>query len=208
METPRRFGGAFFFAIYIAVGPYPSLLEVDDMNARLAVPVLAALAWTIGCKPQVSVGSPKPAAFAILRNTAGTTIGTLDMAPTTGGVRITGNVLNLPAGTHGIHLHAVGRCEGPDFASAGGHFNPASAHHGLENPAGPHAGDLPNVVVGANGTVDVDVTDPRVTLDASSNGVFDADGTAIVIHAGADDQKSDPSGNSGARIACGIIQKP
>lgn len=176
------------------------------MHSRFTVFAIAAAA-TLGCKPQVQTGSPMPAGHATIRNASGAVLGTLNLTPGPTGIRFTGTFSGLPAGTHGIHLHAVGKCEGSDFASAGGHYNPAAAHHGLENPQGPHAGDFPNIVVGSNGSVNVDLTNPRVTLDASTTGgLFDTDGTAIVVHAAADDQKSDPSGNSGARIACGVIE--
>ena len=97
--------------------------------------------------------------------------------------------------------HAVGRCEGPDFASAGSHWNPAGKKHGLNNPAGPHAGDMPNVEVAANGVLSATV----VLAGASMDSLLDADGAALLIHAGADDYMTDPSGNSGARIACAVI---
>lgn len=170
----------------------------------LAAAALAALA----CRPQVQVGSPMPSGRAVVQTSSGATVGTLDFAPSATGTHITGTLTGLPVGTHGIHLHAVGRCDAPEFTTAGGHLNPANAHHGLENPEGPHAGDLPNIIVSSTGVVNVDLTDPRVTLDANaSGGLFDADGTAIVVHATADDQRSDPSGNSGARIACGVVTR-
>jgi Cu-Zn family superoxide dismutase len=147
-------------------------------------------------------------ATAVMRDGAGNAVGTLRLEQTRAGVRIAGDLSGLPAGTHGIHLHQVGRCEGPGFTTAGGHFNPAARHHGLDNPAGPHAGDLPNIVVPESGRASVQLVDDRVTLDsASAGGVFDSDGTALVIHAAADDQQSDPAGNSGARIVCGVVTR-
>jgi len=107
----------------------------------------------------------------------------------------------LPHGIHGIHLHSVGRCDPPDFASAGPHWNPAGRKHGLNNPAGPHAGDLPNVEVAANGVLGATV----VVSGANMASLLDADGSALVIHAAADDNITDPSGNSGPRIACAVI---
>jgi Cu-Zn family superoxide dismutase len=149
-----------------------------------------------------------PVAQATVANASGANLGVLNFTPTSSGVHITGELKSLTAGQHGIHIHTVGKCEAPGFTTAGAHFNPASAKHGLQNSAGPHAGDMENITVGADGEVDVDLTTPRITLDAAANtGVFDADGAAIVVHAAADDQKTDPSGNSGARIACGIIRK-
>lgn len=113
----------------------------------------------------------------------------------------------LPAGAHGAHLHTTGRCEAPGFTTAGGHLNPAGHQHGTENPAGPHLGDLPNLIVKNDGTgeLTVPVSVARADFDAR---VFDTDGTAIVIHAGPDDYKTDPSGNSGGRIACGVFVRP
>jgi Cu-Zn family superoxide dismutase len=141
-----------------------------------------------------------------MRDASGQSLGALRLEQTATGVRVSGDLAGIPAGMHGIHFHQVGRCDGSDFASAGGHFNPAQRKHGLENPAGPHAGDLPNVVVPSSGRVSVELLTPRITLDgATSTGVFDADGTALVLHAAADDQRTDPSGNSGARIACAVI---
>jgi Cu-Zn family superoxide dismutase len=108
-------------------------------------------------------------------------------------------------GEHGIHIHAVGVCEPPEFTSAGGHFNPTGKQHGLQNPAGPHAGDLPNLQLAADGSATYQVTTDRITLGAGERSIFDADGSAVVLHAGPDDMVSDPAGNSGARIACGVI---
>jgi Cu-Zn family superoxide dismutase len=127
---------------------------------------------------------------------------------TGGGVRLRGALAGLPPGVHGIHFHGVGRCDPADFASAGPHFNPTNALHGFENPLGPHAGDLPNVTVNSAGQAAVDLTTTRVTADPSSpNGLLGGDGTALVIHADRDDQHTDPAGNSGARIACGVVQR-
>jgi len=117
------------------------------------------------------------------------------------GLRVSIEARGLPAGTHGAHIHSVGQCETPAFASAGGHWNPTGHQHGTMNPMGPHGGDLPNLIVGNNGRGVLGIILPGATMD----GVLDADGSAIVIHASSDDMKTDPSGNSGARIACGVI---
>jgi Cu-Zn family superoxide dismutase len=140
-----------------------------------------------------------------MRNAASESVGDLRLERVGGVVRVSGELFNLAPGTHGIHFHAVGRCDDAAFESAGGHFNPTERQHGLDNPAGPHAGDLPNITVPASGRVVVDFTSPRVTLDSAATSLFDADGSAIIVHAAADDQHTDPSGNSGARVACGVV---
>jgi Cu-Zn family superoxide dismutase len=139
-----------------------------------------------------------------LIDSTGKTIGTVVAWDSPGGVGLRIRATGLPHGNHGIHVHETGQCVGPDFKSAGGHWNPMSRKHGLSNPAGPHGGDLPNVVVAANGVLDTMLTIPATTL--SPGGLLDADGAAIVIHAGPDDNMTDPSGNSGARIACAVLQ--
>jgi len=116
----------------------------------------------------------------------------------------TGTLRGLTPGVHGIHIHAVGRCE-PPFQTAGGHWNPLMRKHGVENPDGPHAGDMQNIVVGSDGTATVSVTTPMGTL-RGANGLLDTDGASVVVHAAADDYKTDPSGNSGARVACGVVR--
>lgn len=145
-------------------------------------------------------------ATATLKQGNGLPAGTAVLAAAGDKVTLTVAVAGLSAGDRGMHLHLVGRCDGPDFTSAGGHLNPGGRQHGAHNPAGSHLGDLPNLTVGANGAGSATATLPgtRAELEAA---LFDADGTAIVVHAAADDYKTDPTGNSGPRVACGVLTR-
>lgn len=146
-------------------------------------------------------GSPGTTAVANLQTASGSPAGTATATPGEGTILLSLRVEGLPPGEHGVHVHLVGKCEGPKFESAGGHWNPGNKQHGLENPAGQHAGDLPNLTVGADGKGTVSYRLKGATVD----GLFDADGAAMVVHASRDDQKTDPSGDSGDRIACGVF---
>jgi superoxide dismutase, Cu-Zn family len=145
-------------------------------------------------------------ARATLKNLQGQTVGDATLTDTPHGVRIRVNLTKAPAGVHAFHIHETGKCEAP-FTSAGDHFNPTEKQHGLENERGMHAGDMPNIDVPSNGALAFDVFHHAVTLRAGPNSLLDTDGSAIVIHDKADDYRSDPAGNAGDRVICGVVTK-
>ncbi|MET0688730.1 MAG: superoxide dismutase family protein [Methyloceanibacter sp.] len=142
-------------------------------------------------------------AQATLKDASDREVGHATLFGTTGGVLISLDLTAVPPGDRAFHIHAVGKCEPPKFESAGPHFNPEQHSHGVMNPKGPHAGDMPNLHVPESGTLQIEVLNTTVAISESS--LLDADGSAIVIHAGPDDYKTDPAGNAGDRIACGVI---
>ena len=141
---------------------------------------------------------------AELMDAKGGKAGMAALSETPKGVLITVELWDLPPGPHAFHIHSAGRCE-PPFTTAGGHYNPHDKKHGVMNPGGMHAGDLPNIHIGQDGKGKVEVLASQVTLGKGTGSLFDEDGSALVIHAGADDYKSDPAGEAGPRIACGVI---
>ena len=171
--------------------------------------VLLALLPAAACSRFGGGNDPDPVpvtrASATVRNASGSNVGQVTLQQTVGGVLITGDFSGLPAGTHGIHLHAVGRCE-PDFSAAGPHLNPENRQHGFRNAAGAHAGDLPNIHVPSTGVIRVELLAADASL-TGHNRVLDDDGASIVVHELADDYATDPAGASGNRIACGVIQR-
>lgn len=169
----------------------------------LLIALLTATAFIAGAYAQ---GDGMNHATAILKNTDGKEMGVARFTEDDRGlVQINVSVEGLPPGSHGIHIHAMGNCS-PPFTAAGGHYNPLERQHGLNNPQGPHAGDLPDIEVNGAGIGQLNVTTDRVTLSPGPITLFDADGSALVIHSGSDDQVTDPAGNSGSRIACGVIK--
>ncbi|WP_100487442.1 superoxide dismutase family protein [Sporolactobacillus pectinivorans] len=142
-----------------------------------------------------------------LINAGNEEVGEAVLTETAKGVRISLHAEGLRPGIHAIHFHEIGNCTPPDFMSSGEHFNPEHKHHGLKNPMGPHAGDMPNIFADRHGIVETVIFNPRVTLKKEKeNSLRDADGSALIIHEFGDDQLSDPSGNSGKRVLCGVIR--
>jgi Cu-Zn family superoxide dismutase len=129
----------------------------------------------------------------------------VQLIDTPNGVLLAARLTRAPAGVHGFHLHETGKCDAPSFESAGGHFNPTKGDHGFYAANGPHAGDLPNLHVPADGRLELEVLAAGVSLAAGANNLLDTDGAALVLHAGADDYKTDPAGDAGDRVACGVI---
>jgi superoxide dismutase, Cu-Zn family len=173
----------------------------EKMTVHLLARIIAAALWMM-C---LSLSASAQVAKATLKNVEGKTVGEANLIQTTGGVLIRLVVKGLPAGEHAVHVHAVGKCD-PPFESAGGHFNPEAKKHGLEAADGAHAGDMPNLHVPPNGDLAVEILNTAVTLEKGRpNSVFDPDGSALIVHTSADDYKSDPAGNAGGRIACGVI---
>jgi len=160
--------------------------------------------------PAASKAANKPVTVT-LKDAAGKTVGTAKLSdgPGGAGVKIAATLTGLPPGEHAFHIHTTAKCEAPGFTTAGGHFNPESKHHGINNEMTPkpHDGDMANFTVGPKGTAKISLTNAQVTLGDGANSVFAGGGTALMIHAKGDDLKSDPSGNAGDRIACGTITK-
>ena len=169
---------------------------------RLAVSALALAAASLSACATTGTSTPTALASGTIARADGTSLGSVTLTPMGDHMHLHMRLSGLAAGTYGTHLHTTGLCEGPAFASAGGHLNPGGAQHGRLNPAGSHMGDLPNLTVGADGTGTLDVM-----VNATEAALFDADGTAVVVHAAADDERTDPSGNSGARIACAVLNR-
>jgi superoxide dismutase, Cu-Zn family len=172
----------------------------------IAAAALAGLA--AGATGPASAQAPAgPGAAGEIIDSEGQAIGSVNASQLANGLQIIATAENLPAGVHGFHIHAVGRCDPPDFQSAEGHFNPDDGSHGFHSEGGPHAGDLPNVHIGDDGVLAIEFVTDRLTLEDGDAAILDDDGAALVLHANADDYVTDPSGESGGRIACAVIQR-
>ncbi len=175
------------------------MVERGDMIQHTAIVAFLTVA-SLGVAAPVKVE---------LKDSMGKPVGTATITEgKRGGVLIHLKLHGLPLGEHAAHIHQVAKCEGPAFTTAGGHFNPEMKQHGLDNENGPHAGDMPNfTVAGKKGKADATLVNGRVTLTDGPHSVFTNGGTALMIHAQKDDMHTDPTGNAGARIACGVITK-
>lgn len=172
------------------------------MNFNHALVVVAAVTCSI-----FGTAQAQTTAKANFVDNTGKSIGTATLTQTPTGLLVDLDVSAIPPGEHGFHVHMVGRCDGPDFKSAGEHFAPRKRQHGMHTAGGPHAGDMPNQFVGADGKLRAQVLNTGLTLASGATSVFDRDGSTLILHAKADDHRSQPAGDSGDRIACAIIQR-
>ncbi|MGE5360586.1 MAG: superoxide dismutase family protein [Bacteroidales bacterium] len=164
-------------------------------------------AFVMSTTSALAQGGAQAVARADVKDAKGAAVGTVQLTETPAGVLMHGSLGGLPPGAHAFHIHEAGKCDPPDFKTAGGHFNPGGQHHGFASTQGAHAGDLPNLFVPESGKVEFDALAKGVTLAPGPTSLFGPSGTALVIHASADDYKTDPAGNAGARVACGVIVK-
>ena len=163
------------------------------------------MSQAIGSSPSGSEAAGEAAARADVRSASGVTMARATASQVGDSIRVRIEAVGMRPGAYGAHLHTTGRCDGPDFASAGPHWNPTGQQHGKNNPRGMHKGDLPNLAVGTDGRGSLEFTIPGASISGGATPLLDADGAALVIHTAADDYRTDPSGNSGGRMACGVL---
>jgi Cu-Zn family superoxide dismutase len=178
------------------------------MKARplIALAACATAACTMNGGQRAGAADRAPAsASADVRDSGGRQVATASASQLSDGIRIRLEVTGLAPGTYGAHIHTIGRCDAPDFTTAGPHWNPTGSEHGKNNPRGMHKGDLPNLLVGADGRGAMEITVASAWVAQGSSPMLDADGASVVIHEKPDDYQTDPSGNSGARKACGVF---
>lgn len=183
------------------------------MNRKLSRPlstfsiILLSLIFSAISLGKAPDKSKSKSLITILRDSKGNELGTAELSPISNGVKIKLDLKGVPPGKHGFHFHEKGLCETPDFKTAGNHFNPERKEHGTHNEKGPHVGDLPNIEANSEGRIQAEFVSLSATLDQSNKTLLQKGGTSLILHEKEDDLKSDPSGNSGARIACGVIKK-
>ena len=183
-------------------------MRLRPMFSLLALPLLFACAKSAGTSMGKTRAAPPVAIIGTsLIGSDGAIVGNAVLTQEAEGTRIALMVTGIPIGTHAVHLHTTGRCDAPAFTSAGGHFNPAMKQHGDRNPMGDHAGDLPNLVVGDDHRGTLDFVRPGLRIVDGATPLLDADGAALMVHAGPDDFATDPAGNAGGRIACGVVAR-
>ena len=175
-------------------------------RAVLVTLALAAAGLAAAGQSRGPAGPAGPSASVEINDASGSLRATGKLSQSAEGIAVHIEAHGMKPGSYGIHVHATGQCQGPDFKTAGGHWNPTGKQHGRDNPMGMHQGDLPNLVIGEGGNGVLDFTIAGGSLSNGPSALLDADGAAIVLHAAADDYKTDPSGNSGARVACGVVQ--
>jgi len=183
-----------------------STIEKSSPPSSDLAPVRIAQRAKDGAAASKKSAPATPPATAEVKTADGKDVGIVTLTQTRSGVRLSGSLKGLPAGEHALHVHSVGKCE-PPFTSAGPHFNPAQKKHGKLNPEGHHAGDMDNIVVPASGNLALKMVNKDITLEKGKpNSVFQEGGTAVVVHAAKDDYTTDPTGNAGDRIACGVVK--
>jgi superoxide dismutase, Cu-Zn family len=170
--------------------------------AHRSVWLVSALVLAFAASPALAADT----ASAALKDKDGKEVGQVVLTRTQDGVLLNVTLTGIPPGDHAFHVHTTGKCEPPDFKSAGPHFNPDHTQHGMMNSEGPHSGDMPNLHVPDSGKLQVEILNTLVSLDGDA-GLLDDDGSALIVHAGADDYKTDPAGNAGDRTACGVVTR-